>query len=290
MTTGVQRSVFRRLGWPAAAVAGGLSALGVLRHRFESASIFLPDRYPNGVWNPEPYGLDVDDCWFTTADGVDLHGWWIPHPRARGTILYCHGSSGSIAHQIGVLRHLRRLRVHAFAFDYRGYGRSAGSPSERGLYRDVRAAHAFVTGALGRPPEEVVLLGHSLGGAVAIDAALDCAVAGLVVQSTFTDLRRAARAFYPNLPVHWLARRAFRSIDKVERLAMPKLFVHGTADGTLPLELGRELYERAAAPKELYEVAGAGHNDVHRYGGFDYLRRLGRFRDACLAGAATSRA
>ncbi len=285
MRTDDDRTRFQRYGWPAMAVAGGVSALGYLRNRFQHGSMFHPDRYPNGIWNPAPYGLDVDDSWFTTTDGVDLHGWWIPHKRARATLLFCHGNSGSIAHQIGVLRHLRRLRVNLFAFDYRGYGRSSGSPSEKGLYLDVRAAHAFVTGELARPVEEVVLFGHSLGGAVAIDGAVDLPVAGLVAQATFTDVRDAARAFYPTLPVHWIARARFRSIDKVGTLAMPKLFIHGDADGTLPLEFGERLYEAAAEPKEFYRVAGAGHNDVHRHGGLGYLRRLSRFVRNCRAAA-----
>ncbi len=286
MRTEAEKSRLRRYSWPAMAVAGGLSAIGYLRHRVQRGSMFLPDRYPNGIWNPAPYGLDVEDCWFSTPDGVDLNGWWIPHKRAKGTILFCHGNSGSIAHQIGFLRHLRRLKVHVFAFDYRGYGRSAGSPSERGLCRDVRAAHAFVTERLERPASEILLFGHSLGGAVAIDAALDCEVAGLVAQSTFTDVKAAAKAFYPNLPIHRVARARFRSLDKVGELTLPKLFVHGDADGTLPLALGRELFDRAADPKEFYAVAGAGHNDVHRHGGFEYLRRLSRFRNRCLIAAA----
>jgi uncharacterized protein len=273
----------RRIGLPLLAAAGGVATLGALRERLQHRRVFLPDRYPNGVWNPEPFGLSVRDCWLRAADGVDLHGWWIPHRRAHGTLLFCHGNSGSIAHQVGVLRHLGRLRVNILAFDYRGYGRSSGTPSERGLYLDVRGAFAFLTQQLGQPATTVILFGHSLGGAVAIDAARDCPAAGLVAQSTFTHLRAAARAATPSLPLHWIARRQFRSLDKVGGLDLPKLFIHGEEDGTLPVELGRRLFEAAAEPKELYLVPHAGHNDVHRYGGLRYLRRIGRFRDRCLA-------
>lgn len=285
MTTTQPTPRLRRLGLPLLAAAGGVATLGVLRERFQRQQMFLPDRYPNGIWNPEPFGLKARDCWFRAADGVDLHGWWIPRPRARGTLLFCHGNTGSIAHQIGVLRHLGRLRVNVLAFDYRGYGRSAGSPSERGLYLDVRAAFRFLTERLGQPASTVILFGHSLGGAVAIDAALDCPVAGVVAQSTFTHARAAARAVFPRLPVHWIARRQFHSLAKVGDLTMPKLFIHGEADGTLPADLGRALFEAAGPPKELYLVPDGGHNDVHRHGGLRYMRRIARFRDRCLGAA-----
>lgn len=268
------------VGLPAAA-AVGLGAWA--RDRFERRSIFVPDRYPNGIWNPEPYGLRATDVWFESLDGTDLHGWWIPHRRARATLLYCHGNSGSIAHQIGAMRFLRRLRTHLFVFDYRGYGRSGGRPSEAGLYRDVRAAWRQVVDVLGQAPSSVLLFGHSLGGAVAIDCALDHVPAGLIVQSSFTDMRQAARAVFPTLPVHWMARSRFRSLDKVGRLETPKLFVHGAADGSLPVAMSERLHAAASDPKDLYVVRGAGHNDVYRHGGLAYLRRLGRFIEACVS-------
>ncbi len=273
---------------PTLAVAGGVGALGYLRNRFQRQKLFLPDRYPNGVWDPVPFGLEVEDRWFFTGDGVELHGWWIPRRRALGTVLYCHGSSGSIAHQVGVLTAFRRLRVNLFAFDYRGYGRSAGAPSEGGLYLDARAAWDHLVGAVGVRPEEILLFGHSLGGAVAIDCALDRAAAGLIVESSFTQVRDMARASYPGLPLYLVARNQFRSIGKVGRLSLPKLFIHGGSDERVPPALGRRLYDAAAEPKELYLVPGAGHNDVHRHGGLRYLRRISRFRSRCLRTARRS--
>lgn len=279
MSAGGRAARLLGVGLPAAA-AVGLGAWA--RQRVEENALFVPDRYPNGVWNPRPYGLPAVDVWFESLDGTDLHGWWIPHRRARGTLLYCHGNSGSIAHQIGALRFLRRLGANLFVFDYRGYGRSGGRPSEAGLYRDVRAAWRQVVEALGQERSSVVLFGHSLGGAVAVDCALEHSPAGLIVQSSFTDMRHAARAVFPTLPLHWMARSRFRSLDKIGRIDAPKLFVHGDADGTLPVAMSERLHEAAAGPKHLYIVRGAGHNDVYRHGGRSYLRRLRRFVDSCL--------
>ncbi len=271
---------------PTLAVAGGVGALGYLRNRFQHQRLYLPDRFPNGVWDPAPFGLEVEDRWFHTADGVELHGWWIPRRRALGTVLYLHGSSGSIAHQVGVLAGFRRLRVNLFAFDYRGYGRSRGEPSEAGLFLDARAACDHLVESLGQRPQELIVFGHSLGGAVAVDCALDRPAAGLVVQSSFTQIRDMARASHPNLPLHLVARNQFRSIDKVGRLTLPKLFIHGGNDERVPLELGRRLFAAAAEPKEFYLVPRAGHSDIHRHGGMRYLRRIARFRSRCLRSSA----
>lgn len=255
---------------------GGLGALGYLRGRYQHNTVFMPDGEPDAGWRPEDR-IASEDVWFDAPDGPRLHGWWMAHPRARGTVLYCHGSSGSMLHRVGVFRTLRSIRLNIFAFDYRGYGESTGVPSERGLFTDVRAAYDHLVGPMGHSPEEIVLFGHSLGGAVAIDGACERPVAGLVVEASFTNLKDMARALYPQLPLHLITRNGFRSIDKVGRLTVPKLFIHGTADETVPPEVGDRLYEAAAEPKERLIVEGAGHNDLYLLGGSAYRRKLGRF-------------
>ena len=148
------------LALPPLAVAGGLA---YLRTVFQRRHVFVPDRFPNGIWDPRPFGLPIEDVWFEAPDAVQLHGWWIPVRRARGTILYCHGNTGSIAHQVGSLKQLRRLRCNVLAFDYRGYGRSDGRPSEEGVYRDVRAAYDHLVDERDADPRSILLFGHSLG-------------------------------------------------------------------------------------------------------------------------------
>jgi hypothetical protein len=275
-------SLLGRIAIPSIALVagGGLSAYA--RNRFQTAHLFAPDRYPLGFWNPEAHGLPAEDEWFEAEDGARLHGWWIPHPSAWGTILYCHGNNGNITNRIEAFQSLRRLGVNLFAFDYRGYGRSEGVPTEGGVYRDVRAAWDHLV-AKHEGPKSIILFGHSLGGAVAIDGALHREVAGLVVQSSFTQVRDMARSIYPSLPLHLIARNQFRSIDKVGRLRMPKLFIHGSEDATVPIDHGRRLFAAAAAPKEWYEVARAGHSELHRHGGLRYYGRLQRFGRLCLS-------
>jgi hypothetical protein len=284
-----RRGALWRAALPSLALAGGIGALDYLRRRFQYSQTFLPERYPNGLWNPENYGVAAQNVFFRAADGIELHAWWVPIRRARGTILYCHGNAGNITSRIGIYRFLRKARVNVLAFDYRGYGRSGGIPSEQGVFLDARAAWDFLTGEIGEAPERILLFGHSLGGAIAIDCALHRPVAGLIAQSTFTDTREMARIRFPRLPLHFVARNQFRSFEKVERLEMPKLFIHGTADETIPFQLGQRLYEKAADPKEWYTVPHAGHNDIVRYGGIRYLWRLARFAGSALSSAKRNR-
>ena len=270
-----------RLTLPSLALAGGLGALELARSRFQHQRMFSPTRYPEGCWNPAEHGVPFEDVFFDSEDGTRLHGWWIEHPRPRMTVVYCHGNTGSLGERVEIFRYLRRLRVNVFAFDYRGYGRSDGSPSEKGLFADVRAAIDHVTGERRVGLHRLVLFGHSLGGAVAVDGASHRPVAGLVVQSSFTQVRDMARHFYPDLPLHWIARNAFRSIEKVPQLTMPKLFVHGGEDPTVPYEHGERLLAAAAEPKYWLRVGRATHNDLHLRGGRRYLSRVSRFLRVC---------
>jgi hypothetical protein len=279
------RSLTRKVALPSLAVVGGLGSLGaldLLRKRYQKRQLFLPERFPSGTWEPSHLGLKVEDCWFESEDGVRLHGWWIAQENAAGTILYCHGQSGSIGHRVGVFRALRKLGMNLFAFDYRGYGRSEGKPSEEGLSRDVRAAHDYLTAQRGLAHRRLVLFGNSLGGAVAVEGASQRPVAGLIVQASFTDVRSMARSRHRKLPLHWLASNQFRSIAKVGALAMPKLFVHGTRDRVVPIELGRELFEAAADPKRFLAIEGAGHHDIERKGGEPYFAALRTFAAGCV--------
>ena len=271
----------RSLALPSLLLAAG-GAGAYLRGRFQKSQVFWPQRYPNGIWEPAQFGVPAQDVFFESADGVKLHAWWVPRKKALGTVLYCHGNTGNISTRIGALAQFRRLRMNVFAFDYRGYGRSKGEPSEAGVFRDVQAAYDQITGPLSQRPGSVILFGHSLGGAIAIDAALHREVAGLVVQSSFTQVRDMARAVMPWGPLGLIARNEFRSIAKVGLIAAPKLFIHGSDDPTVPLEMGRRLFEAAADPKEWYEIARAGHNDVYHQGGWRYFWRLQRFFRRCV--------
>ncbi len=258
-----RRSPYQALAWPAVAAVGGVALFELARARFQRSQMFAPTRFPEGRWDPNSHGVPAEDVWFETADGVRLHGWWTPAAGTRTTVIYCHGNTGSVADRLDVLAELCKLDVNLFAFGYRGYGRSEGAPSPEGVKIDVCAAIDYVSSHHGVRLEDLVLFGHSLGGAVAIQGAHRRKVAGLIVQSSFTDIASMARAYFPKLPMHLVARNYLQSIAIVPHLEMPKLFIHGTEDETVPHFHGEHLFAAAAEPKTFISVPGGMHNDLH---------------------------
>jgi hypothetical protein len=251
---------------------------------FERSLIFFPTRYPDGFWDTEAVargsGCVIEDRFFSTEDGVRLHGWWIR--RIAGgdddpVLLFFHGNAGNLSHRAEMLFELvTRVPARVFVVGYRGYGRSEGRPSEDGLYQDARAAWRHLTGEGGVPPDRIVIFGKSLGGAVAVDLATDVEPAGLIVESSFTSIPDMAGKHYPFVP-KFLIRTRMNSVAKIPTISCPKLFIHSKADRVVPYALGWKLYEAASEPKRFYEVLGAGHNETWIVGGSAYFDAVGKF-------------
>ena len=213
-------------------------------------------------------GLDIQparshaDVSFTASDGVPLHGWWVPADRApRGHVLFLHGNAGNIGDRVPHVSLLAEAGFDVLAFDYRGYGRSGGRPSEQGTYLDARAALAALLAHDGVAPERVLYVGESLGGAIALELALHAPPAGLVLQSTFTSVRDMARVHYPAIP-RAAVPDAYPSLSRIGRLGSPVLLLHGARDEIVPLIYGEALYLAAPEPKRLHVLDGVAHNDV----------------------------
>lgn len=232
---------------------------------------------------PDDIGLAFDDLTLTTSDGLALAAWYVPYPFAAGTALFCHGNAGNMSDRLVTIRTVHALGYNVLIFDYRGYGRSEGSPNEEGTYLDAEAAWRYLTQTRGASPQRLVFIGRSLGGAVAIELATRHEPAALVVESTFTRLADVAAVHYRWVPVRILTRYRYDSAAKVAGLRCPKLFLHATDDELVPIELGRRLYEAAAPPKRFVETPGS-----HNSGGFTYSARyteqLGAFLSAVLGG------
>jgi len=214
-------------------------------------------------------GLDSQDIPLRSEDGTPLVARLIPPPpgpssATAGWILYLHGSGGNVgvAGYNEAWAKFRRLGLGVLAVDYRGFGESAGQPSEAGLYRDASAAYAYLTGPLAVPATRIVIYGYSLGSAVAIDLATRVPAAGLIVEGALLSVPARGAELYPFLPVAWMARNRFASVDKVARVTMPKLFIHAREDVEIPIAHGRKLFELAVPPKYFQEVAG-GHRTAH---------------------------
>ena len=247
---------------------------------FQRKLIYFPTR--EHAAKPSAFGLDHDEVTLQTSDGVHLAAWFFPRLEARGTILFFHGNGGNMADRLRSVTLLQRLGCNVLIFDYRGYGRSDGSPSEAGLYRDAEAAWDYLVQARGEPPPRIVLFGRSLGGAVAIELAHRVKPAALIVESTFTSLADVAKHHYPLLPVRWILRDRYASIEKIGDVSCRKLFFHGKDDEVVPLALGRELFDAAAAPKEFVITLG-GHNDSGFESSREDTARLKTFVEAVLS-------
>ncbi|HXV69451.1 MAG TPA: alpha/beta hydrolase [Nitrospira sp.] len=239
------------------------------------------------VYYPEPWqdrdwarlsGLPLEDVWFQAADGARLFGWYVETKADHPVMLWSHGNAGNIIHRLDNLKYLYQLGLSVFLFDYRGYGRSQSlRPSEEGLYHDAIGAYDYLTRIRSIRSERLVLFGRSLGASVAGELAAQRPASALILESSFPSVEAVARYHYGGLPVHWLIGAEFRLVDRLPRLALPKLVVHGDRDEIIPIELGRRVFEAAAEPKEWYVIHGADHNDTYQVGGGTYFRRIGEF-------------
>lgn len=220
----------------------------------------FPAKYPEGDYRPA--NMRFEDCWFAAADGLRLHGWYLRHPQPRAAVLHLHGNAGNLTHRAGVAEMLHdRYGVSVLLFDYRGYGRSEGVPTMLGLLRDARAARAYLAMREGIVPANVVLLGESLGGAVAVDIAAHEGARGLILESTFSSLRDVAGVHYPRFLVNLLVANKLNSAAAIGQYRGPLLQVHGGADRTVPLASGRQLFNAAQEPKRFVELPRHDHND-----------------------------
>ena len=253
----------------------------------ESRLLYAPGSSRTLTPVPPALGLAPERVEIPSGDGVTLVAWVIRAP-ARDTagrwLLICHGNAGNLSdsgrpeHYAG----LRALGLNLLAFDYRGYGESGGSPSEAGLYRDAEAAYGYLRDTLGVPPERIVLFGHSLGSAVAVELATRVPAAGLVLEGALMSVIARAQEVYPYVPVRWIARSRYASIDRIGRLRLPKLFLHARADEVIPLAHGRRLFDAASPPKTFVVLAG-GHGDAFEVDSAVYFGAIDRFLQGLFA-------
>jgi fermentation-respiration switch protein FrsA (DUF1100 family) len=246
----------------------------------ESRLIYFPGA-ERRLTPPAPgLALPVERAQFSSEDGVKLVGWIMPAADATNGfwLLVCHGNAGNLS-QFDRPAHyaaLRELGLHLFAFDYRGYGESGGTPSEHGLYRDADAAYRYLREELGVPAERIIPFGHSLGSAVAIDLASRARVAGLIVEGGLISVVQRGQELYPFIPVRWIARTRFSSIDKIPQVTVPKLFLHAVADEVIPLSHGLRLFQAAAEPKTFVELRGT-HSDAFAVDSSRYFGSIADF-------------
>lgn len=242
-----------------------LGAVVVLK-ALENQLVYFPLRAAES-WEPPP-DPQTQDVWLTSSDGTKLHAWFLPHD-GPGAVLVSHGNGGNLSHRGTLMKNLHRhLGRSVLAYDYPGYGKSDGRPTEAGCYLAGEAAHRWLTDERKVPADRVVLLGESLGGGVAVELATRHDHEALVLMFTFTSLPAAASCHYPWVPCGLLMANRFDNLSKIGRLTRPVFITHGTADEVIPFRQGEELFAAANEPKRFLPIQGATHNigpDVRFY-------------------------
>ncbi|MFB6259845.1 MAG: alpha/beta hydrolase [Thiohalorhabdaceae bacterium] len=239
-----------------------LGYLGVVAAVYWSQDrlLYLPHQPSRAISaTPEAVGLGYQEVTLTAADGVRLHGWYVPAAAERGVVAFFHGNAGNIGHRLETLRLLNDLGLATLIIDYRGYGRSEGQPSEAGTYRDADAVWHHLTEERDIDPARIVLFGRSLGAAIAARLAARHTPGALVLESPFTSVPELAAEIYPYLPVRWLSRYRYATADYAARAGCPLLVIHSSDDDIVPIAHGRAVYQHAAGPKRFLELTG-GHN------------------------------
>lgn len=226
---------------------------------FEHKNIYFPSAIIE--FTPADKGLSFEEVFYRTSDGKKNNGWFVPAQNARGTMLFCHGNGGNIGHRIDFLEIFNKLKLNVFIFDYRGYGKSPGRPSEKGIYLDAKGAYDYLSGRADIDKDKIVLYGESLGGAVVIDLAKKIKASGLIIFGAFTSVGDMGRELYSYLPIKLIITQRYDSRSKIKDLTIPKLIIHSRDDEIVPFSQGERLYAAASFPKEFFEMRD-GHNEA----------------------------
>jgi fermentation-respiration switch protein FrsA (DUF1100 family) len=243
--------------------------------QIENFFIFYPDRELE--FQPEDWHLDFEEVYFEAEDKTRLHGWFFPQRGNAPLILFCHGNAGNISHRLENVKLLADRGLKVLIYDYRGYGKSTGRPSERGIYRDGLAAYDFLISQKNISADKIILFGRSLGAAVAIEIALKRKVRSLILESAFTSTKEMARTMLLFMPFSFFLPPHYDNLEKITRLKVPKLIFHGEMDEIVPFSMGQKLYKQAQEPKYFYPIKNAGHNDTYVIGGTKYFETLVKF-------------
>jgi fermentation-respiration switch protein FrsA (DUF1100 family) len=250
-------------------VVGVYAGLFVYARVFGDSIIFQP---------PRSTYQDTSEVIKLTSGGVSISAVHLKNADAAYTILFSHGNAEDLGTLRPTLEELRTLGFSVFAYDYRGYGTSAGTSSEETAYQDVDAAYDYLTRIEKLPPERIVALGRSLGGAIAIDLASRKPLGGLIVESSFVSAYRVLTRF----PIYPFDK--FKSLSKIGSVHCPVLVIHGTSDEVISFWHGVKLFETANEPKQSYWVQGAGHNNLFDVAGPAYGETLAKFNEMITAG------
>lgn len=260
-------------------VAAGYVLLVVVVYFLQGRMLYLanvPGR--TLTMTPGDVGMDYEDVSIATADGVKLHGWFIPGQSSR-VLLFFHGNAGNISHRLASIKQFQDLGLSVLIIDYRGYGQSEGRTTEKGMYRDAEAAWRYLVESRGIVASDIIIFGRSLGASVASWLAVQHQPLALVVESSFTSVPDIAQELYPWLPARWLSRLSHATRDHIQDVRCPVLVIHSRDDEIIPFHHGEAIFAFAPEPRTLLAIRGS-HNDAFLRDEQTYIEGL----EAFLAG------
>lgn len=241
--------------------------------------------------NPSVINIEYEEVWIPSKYHKKLvHGWWIPTTRdSAPTVLYLHGNATSISDHIETTYLLNSMKLNSLIIDYRGYGKSKDNfPTEQKIYEDAMSAYTFLTCTKIINPNQIVAHGHSLGGAVALELALHCPLAGAIVESSFTSIKDMSerKKIYKFLPTNLILNQKFDSISKVKYISIPLLFMHGEKDSIVPSEMGKSLYKNSISDdKKIILFPQGGHGNLKIIEEEKYIKSISEFIEATTKNA-----
>lgn len=256
-------------------VLGYATLVGVV-YLAQDSLVYFPNTGRAHSATPAVHGLTYEDVLLKTSDGETLHAWWVPVTGARGTAVLFHGNAGNISHRIEYARMFSTLGYNTLLVDYRGYGKSTGTPSEKGTYEDASATWQWLTATRGIADRDIVIFGESLGGAVACWLARQRTPRALILASTFTSVPDLGAEVYSFLPVRLISRFKYNTRECLGEVKAPVLVIHSPDDEIIPFAHGKKLFEAAREPKAFLELSG-GHNDGFVFVRPDWVKALGAF-------------
>ncbi len=251
---------------------------------YEKKGIYFPVRKID--LTPKEIGLEFEDIYFFNPDGTKLNGWYIPAKKSRATLLFCHGNAGNISHRIEIIDMFCRIGLDVFIFDYRGYGRSQGSPTEKGLYTDAHAAYTYLIDKRKINEKSIVVYGKSLGANVAVELCSKVRPAALISESTFASALEMGKKLFPFLPIKWFITIKYDALSKIKDITIPKLIIHSEDDEIIPFQQGKMLFQAAPEPKEFYPMRG-GHNEAIFQAKEDFVSKIDAFLQEHFLSKAT---
>lgn len=259
----ISRKSRKLRGWKRVLVNGGLIYAGICLFMFFLANRFVYLPMSHVEYTPEAHGIDYDSFFLATEDQQKIQVWEVPATGAsdKGWMLICHGNAGNLGHRVSLIRDLHEIGYSILIFDYRGYGESTGKPTEAGTYQDLRTVWTYLTVQKGVLPENVVLFGRSLGGAVVAELAENVTCRVAVLESTFTSLAAIASEVYPFLPCRLLLGDAYNTLERIKAFKAPVVIMASPDDQLIDISHSKQLFEVAMKPKEFVYLQG-GHNET----------------------------